>query len=133
MINDIHVNGIHFLLFTENFPAEYKENGINYLTNYLTEVQFNRFYNSLSVLSVFISLLAIFGNALVLCAAYGKRTLLQGTVVRDLDIESLAVTDLLIGLVGIPSRWVTAMISLKFDWENNHFEGDFLSEKLIMI
>ena len=70
-----------------------KENEINNVTNYLTEDQFNRIQVGLILLAVLISLLAIFGNALVLYATYGKRTLLKGTVVRDLDIviKSLAV------------------------------------------
>ena len=108
-----------------------KENEINNLTNYLTEVKFNRLQVGLILLSILIALVAIFGNALVLYAAYGKRTLLQGTIVRDLDIviKSLAVTDLLIGLVGIPSRIVAEITTQNFDWENNHFEGNFVSGK----
>ena len=108
-----------------------KENEINNLTNYLTEVKFNRLQVGLILLSILIALVAIFGNALVLYAAYGKRTLLQGTIVRDLDIviKSLAVTDLLIGLVGVPSRLVAYRLHENYDWENDHFEGSYLRGK----
>ncbi len=67
----------------------------------------------------------------VLYAAYGKKNLLNGTAVRDLDIviKSLAVTDLLIGLVGIPSRIVAAGMHENYDWENDHFERNYMRGK----
>ena len=48
----------------------------------------------------------IFGNGLVLYAGYGRRNILRLAVMQNFDmiIKSLALTDLLIGLIGIPSR-----------------------------
>ena len=125
-------NSIFYYHSITNIPVTMdKENKINNISNYLTEVQFNRRRVGLYVLSGLICLIAIFGNALVLYAAYGKRTLLKGTAVRDLDIviKSLAVTDLLIGLVGVPSRLLAYRLHENYDWENDHFEGSYLRGK----
>ena len=125
-------NSIFYYHSITNIPVTMdKENKINNISNYLTEVQFNRRRVGLYVLSGLICLIAIFGNALVLYATYGKSTLLRGTVVQDLDIviKSLAVTDFLIGLVGIPIRILGIKLTENFDWENSHFEGNFVRGK----
>ena len=50
-----------------------------------------------------IGLIAVLGNALVLYAAYGSRNF--GRLhIFDVVIKSLAWTDLLLGLIGIPSQ-----------------------------
>ena len=50
-----------------------------------------------------IGLMAVLGNALVLYAAYGSRNF--GRLhIFDVVIKSLAWTDLLLGLIGIPSQ-----------------------------
>ena len=60
------------------------------------------------LLAILIAVVAVIGNALVLYAAFGKQKLLRVKGLRNLDtvIKSLAVTDLMIGLVGIPSRLI---------------------------
>ena len=84
-----------------------------------SEVAFN------VVLCLLIAMVAIMGNGLVLYAAYGKNNSMKFSAVRDLDIviKSLAITDLLIGLVGIPSRVLAFWGEGVFELNDDHNEG----------
>ena len=81
---------------------------LQFTTRSLTNAEFNSVL--IDTVSFFLSLLtaivAIIGNGLVIYAAYGKKSLLRVKALRSLDIviKSLAVTDLMVGLVGIPCR-----------------------------
>ena len=77
------------------------------------------------VLTVLIGMVAIIGNGLVLYAAYRKKNSMKFSVLRDLDIviKSLAVTDLLIGLVGLPARALARWVEGYFDLDGDHDEG----------
>ena len=72
------------------------------------------------VLYPLIAMIAIMGNGLVLYAAYRKNNPMKFSVYQDLDIviKSLAITDLLIGLVGIPSRILASWLQEPSD--GNH-------------
>ena len=81
---------------------------IRFTTRSLTNAELNSIL--IDIVSFYATLLtalvAIVGNGLVLYAAYGKKSLLRVKALRSLDIviKSLAVTDLLVGLIGIPCR-----------------------------
>ena len=81
---------------------------IRFPTRSLTKAEWN--WMVTDIVSFFAILLtaivAIVGNGLVLYAAYGKKSLLRVKALRSLDIviKSLAVTDLMVGLIGIPCR-----------------------------
>ena len=77
------------------------------------------------VLGILVAMVAIMGNGLVLYAAYGKRNSMKFSRLRDLDIviKSLAVTDLLIGLVGIPARALALWVEGYFDFHEDHYKG----------
>ena len=81
---------------------------IPFTTRSLTNAEFN--WMVVDIVAFFATLLtaivAIVGNGLVLYAAYGKKSLLRVKALRSLDIviKSLAVTDLMVGLIGIPCR-----------------------------
>ena len=81
---------------------------LRFTTRSPTNAEFNSFL--IDIVSFFATLLtaivAVVGNGLVLYASYGKKSLLRVNSLRSLDIViiSLAVTDLMVGLIGIPSR-----------------------------
>ena len=93
----------------------YEDNVINHNSTSLTDTEISeivRIRLLMGYISAFLALLiavvAIIGNALVLYAAFGKQKLLSVKTLRNLDtvIKSLAVTDLMIGLIGIPLRLI---------------------------
>ena len=70
----------------------------------LTSYEENLFtFWSVAVIYTSIGIVAILGNGLVLFAIYGSRNL---SMLRGFDgvIKSLAVADLLVGLIGVPIR-----------------------------
>ena len=70
----------------------------------LTSYEENLFtFWSVAVIYTSIGIVAILGNGLVLSAIYGSRNL---SMLRGFDgvIKSLAVADLLVGLIGVPIR-----------------------------
>ena len=77
------------------------------------------------VLFLLIGVVAIIGNGLVLYAACRKNNSMKFSVLRDLDmvIKSLAVNDLLIGLVGFPARLLAMWMEGDFDSDEDHDEG----------
>ena len=77
------------------------------------------------VLTILIGMVAIIGNGLVLYAAYRKKNSMKFSKLRSLDIviKSLAVTDLLIGLVGLPARALARWVEGYFDLNSDHDEG----------
>ena len=77
------------------------------------------------VLGILIAMVAVMGNGLVLYASYGKQKSMKFSVVRDLDIviKSLAVTDLLIGLVGFPARALAGWALGASDMNEDHNKG----------
>ena len=77
------------------------------------------------VLGILVAIVAVMGNGLVLYASYGKQKSMKFSVVRDLDIviKSLAVTDLLIGLVGIPARALAFWVEGFLDLHDDHYKG----------
>ena len=77
------------------------------------------------VLYPLIAMIAIMGNGLVLYAAYRKNNPMKFSVYQDMDIviKSLAITDLLIGLVGIPARILAFWMEGKLDLDEDHNEG----------
>ena len=77
------------------------------------------------VLGILVAMVAIMGNGLVLYAAYGKRNSMKFSRLQDLDIviKSLAVTDLLIGLVGIPARALAIWVEGYADLHEDHYKG----------
>lgn len=74
---------------------------------------------------ILIGMVAIMGNGLVLYAAYRKNNSMKFSVLRDLDIviKSLAINDLLIGLVGFPARAFSVWMRGEFDLDEDHNEG----------
>ena len=78
-----------------------------------------------TVLGILIAIIAIMGNGLVLYASYGKQNSMKFSVLRDLDIviKSLAVTDLLIGLVGMPARALAFWVEGFLDLHEDHYKG----------
>ena len=59
----------------------------------------------LAAINIFVGILAVLGNGLVLFAAYGNRN--NGRLNHlDVVIKSLAVNDLIYGLIGIPCRTI---------------------------
>ena len=85
------------------------------ITNDFTKSSFEGIYLGF-VAIVLIAILIVIGNSLVLYGAYRKTNF---GILRDLDIViiSLAINDLLIGLIGIPSRifalWMQGSYDLK--------------------
>ena len=81
---------------------------VRFTTRSLTNVEWNSFViDAVSFFAILLTaIVAIVGNGLVLYAAYGKKSLLRVKALRSLDIviKSLAVTDLMVGLIGIPCR-----------------------------
>ena len=77
------------------------------------------------VLYPIISMITIMGNGLVLYAAFRKNNPMKFSVLQDLDIviKSLAVTDLLIGLVGFPARTFAFWMEGDFDLDKDHHQG----------
>ena len=77
------------------------------------------------VLGILIAMVAVMGNGLVLYASYGKQKSMKFSVVRDLDIviKSLAVTDLLIGLAGMPARALAFWVEGFLDLHEDHYKG----------
>ena len=71
---------------------------------------------------ILIAILIFLGNSLVLYAAYEKKNF---GMLRHLDIviKSLALNDLLIGLIGIPSRVFALWMQGSFDLKNAYDKG----------
>ena len=84
------------IIYSLNEPEEFTNSFTVYGKNIVP-------FWSMSVIFLCIGGVAIIGNGLVLYAYYGSRNL---GILRELDgvIKSLAVADLLFGLIGIPSR-----------------------------
>ena len=82
-----------------------------------------------STLVISLMVVTILGNGILLFAIYRKKNSLQLTTLRDLDIviTSLAITDLLIGLVGIPFRLIALAMDGQglSDRQNEHFKGNY--------
>ena len=74
------------------------------------------------VFLVLIAILIFLGNSLVFYAAYGEKNF---GILRNLDIviKSLAMNDLLIGLIGIPSRILALWMQGSFDLEHAYNKG----------
>ena len=88
-----------------------------------------------SVLTLLLAIFAILGNGLVLYASHGNKNLLRLAAQQDLDIviKSLALTDLIIGLFGIPSR-ILAFHSCQTDEKLDVFACKLLNiEKIILM
>ena len=104
---------------------------IRFTTRSLTNAEFN--WIVVDIVAFFPTLLtaivAIVGNGLVLYAAYGKKSLLRVKALRSLDIviKSLAVTDLIVGLVGIPCRIIAITLQdfSKSDINVGRFVGKY--------
>ena len=92
----------------------------------------DQFYGMLlswHIMVILLGLFAIFGNGLVLHASFGKKNILRAPVLLDLDmiIKSLAMTDLLIGLLGIPFRIIAVHFeNSNTDWNEGHIKGIYL-------
>ena len=86
---------------------------------------------SYTLLAILFAVIAILGNSLVLYAAYGTKNLLQVNALRDLDIviKSLAITDLMVGLVGIPCRITANLIT---DYSSPDFDESLILGKYII-
>ena len=93
----------------------YEDNVMNHSSTLLTDTEISEKvriglltgYIS-AFLALMIAVVAVIGNILVLYAAFGRQKLLSVKTLRNLDtvIKSLAVTDLMIGLIGIPLRLI---------------------------
>ena len=72
-----------------------------------------------------IGAVAIIGNSLVIYAACRKNNSMKFSILRDLDIviKSLAINDLLIGLVGIPARVFAMWMEGDFNLDKDHDKG----------
>ena len=77
------------------------------------------------VFVILIGIVAVMGNGLVLYAAYRKNNSMKLSVLRDLDIviKSLAINDLLIGLVGIPTRPLANWNGGNYIWADEYDKG----------
>ena len=77
------------------------------------------------VLVILIALVAIMGNGLVLYAGYRKKNSIKFSAMRDMEIviKSLAVNDLLIGLVGFPARILALWMGDRHNLKEDHDEG----------
>ena len=77
------------------------------------------------VFFLLIGAVAIIGNGLVIYAACRKNNSMKFSVLRDLDIviKSLAINDLLIGLVGIPARVFAMWMAGNFNLDKDRDEG----------
>ena len=80
------------------------------------------------LLVVLIGIVAVLGNSLVFYVAYRNKILVRRTALREIEavIISLAVTDLLIGLIGIPSRVLANWLQDNSKKEEGHFECRYL-------
>ena len=72
-----------------------------------------------------IGAVAIIGNSLVIYAACRKNNSMKFSILRDLDIviKSLAINDLLIGLVGMPARALAFWVEGFLDLHEDHYKG----------
>lgn len=75
------------------------------------------------ILCILMALLIVLGNSLFLYLAYRKKNF---GILRDLDIDikSLAVTEHLVGLVGIPCRVLALWLQGSFDISDGYNEGN---------
>ena len=67
----------------------------------------------------------VMGNGLVLYAGYRKKNSIKFSAMRDMEIviKSLAVNDLLIGLVGFPARILALWMGDRHNLKEDHDEG----------
>ena len=77
------------------------------------------------VLVILMALVAIMGNGLVLYAGYRKKNSIKFSAMRDMEIviKSLAINDLLIGLVGFPARILALWMGDRHNLKEDHDEG----------
>ena len=77
------------------------------------------------VLVILMALVAIMGNGLVLYAGYRKKNSIKFSAMQDMEIviKSLAINDLLIGLVGFPARILALWMGDRHNLKEDHDEG----------